>query len=76
MRLKGRIAVVTGATSGFGTAIARVFAEEGASLVLHGRNAERGAELLDELAVALVAGTAPRFRGWPTDWFRYGLQQR
>lgn len=52
MRLKGKIAVVTGATSGFGAAIARLFAEEGASLVLHGRNAERGAELLDELAAA------------------------
>jgi NAD(P)-dependent dehydrogenase (short-subunit alcohol dehydrogenase family) len=52
VRLKDKIAVVTGATSGFGRAIALLFGEEGASLVLHGRDAERGAALVDELVAA------------------------
>jgi NAD(P)-dependent dehydrogenase (short-subunit alcohol dehydrogenase family) len=49
MKLKDRTAVVTGATSGFGEAIALLFAAEGASIVAHGRNAERGAELVERL---------------------------
>jgi NAD(P)-dependent dehydrogenase (short-subunit alcohol dehydrogenase family) len=49
VRLKDKIAVVTGATSGFGAAIARLFAQEGASLLLHGRHGERGAALVEEL---------------------------
>lgn len=39
--LKGRIAVITGASRGIGRAIALRFAENGASLVLNGRNEER-----------------------------------
>jgi NAD(P)-dependent dehydrogenase (short-subunit alcohol dehydrogenase family) len=49
VRLKNKIAVVTGATSGFGRAIALLFGDEGASLVLHGRDTGRGAELVDQL---------------------------
>jgi NAD(P)-dependent dehydrogenase (short-subunit alcohol dehydrogenase family) len=49
LRLKDKIAVVTGATSGFGRAIALLFGEEGASLVLHGRDTRRGAELVEQL---------------------------
>jgi NAD(P)-dependent dehydrogenase (short-subunit alcohol dehydrogenase family) len=58
VRLKDKIAVVTGATSGFGRAIALLFAQEGASLVLHGRDAQRGAALRKELE---GAGTAAVF---------------
>jgi NAD(P)-dependent dehydrogenase (short-subunit alcohol dehydrogenase family) len=49
-RLEGKIAVVTGATSGFGEAIARLFASEGAALVLGGRRADAGKRLVAELA--------------------------
>jgi NAD(P)-dependent dehydrogenase (short-subunit alcohol dehydrogenase family) len=49
VKLAGKAAVVTGATSGFGTAIARLFAAEGAALVLHGRRPEAGHALAAEL---------------------------
>ena len=60
-RLSGKIAVVTGATSGFGAAIARLFAAEGASLVLGGRRSDAGQALVTELRragadVRFVAG--------------------
>ena len=41
-RLKDKVAVVTGATSGIGEAVAVMYAAEGASIVLVGRNAEKG----------------------------------
>lgn len=44
--LNGKVIVVTGATSGMGRAIAEGFAKEGASLVLAGRDEERGEALL------------------------------
>ena len=57
MRLKGRIALVTGAASGFGAEIARTFAREGAKVVLLDINAD-GAQTVaaaigpDALAIA------------------------
>lgn len=45
-KLKGKTAVITGATSGMGQAIAELFAREGASVVVGGRNRERGAEVI------------------------------
>ncbi|HTR04942.1 MAG TPA: SDR family NAD(P)-dependent oxidoreductase [Thermoanaerobaculia bacterium] len=42
MRLKDRVAIVTGATSGIGEATARLFAAEGARVVVSGRDEARG----------------------------------
>ena len=42
LRLEGEVAVVTGATSGLGREVARLFASEGCAVVLTGRNEERG----------------------------------
>ncbi|MFK0157389.1 SDR family NAD(P)-dependent oxidoreductase [Streptomyces sp. NPDC090493] len=47
MRLAGRTALVTGATSNIGRAIAEAFAAEGAHVVVSGRSAGRGAEVVD-----------------------------
>ncbi|RYC51985.1 SDR family NAD(P)-dependent oxidoreductase [Flagellimonas olearia] len=53
MKLKDKVCIVTGATSGMGKAIARAFSMEGAKLVLSGRNQERGQALEKELAKAV-----------------------
>ena len=42
MKLENRVAIVTGATSGIGEASARLFAEEGARVVVSGRDEARG----------------------------------
>ncbi|WP_394746983.1 SDR family NAD(P)-dependent oxidoreductase [Spongiimicrobium salis] len=49
MKLKDKVYIITGATSGMGKAIAILFAEEGGKLLLSGRNKERGEALLQEL---------------------------
>ncbi len=48
--LKGRLALVTGATSGFGLAIARRFAAEGARVVVTGRREDRLRSIARELS--------------------------
>lgn len=45
----GKTALVTGSTDGLGQALARALAAEGAHVIIHGRNAERGQALVEEI---------------------------
>jgi NAD(P)-dependent dehydrogenase (short-subunit alcohol dehydrogenase family) len=47
--LQGKTALVTGATSGIGRATAKALAALGASVIVHGRNAERGQQVVKEI---------------------------
>ena len=47
--LAGSTALVTGATSGIGRAVAVQLAERGAAVVVHGRSAERGGETVRDI---------------------------
>ena len=58
--LDGQKALVTGATSGIGRAIALQLARNGAEIIVHGRDAVRGAETVD--AITAEGGRA-RFVG-------------
>lgn len=49
MRLENKVAVITGATSGFGLAIADKFAQEGAALILNGRRRDLGESIATDL---------------------------
>jgi NAD(P)-dependent dehydrogenase (short-subunit alcohol dehydrogenase family) len=48
-RLLGKTALITGATSNIGRAVALAFAAEGAHVVVSGRNQDRGLAVLDEI---------------------------
>jgi NAD(P)-dependent dehydrogenase (short-subunit alcohol dehydrogenase family) len=53
-RLEGKVAIITGATSGIGEATAQRFASEGARLVLAGRGVEKGEALARTLGKSAV----------------------
>lgn len=67
MRLQDQVILITGSTTGIGASMARLFVKEGAKVILHGRDRERGESLRAELGEAntafiqgdLVAADAP-----------------
>ncbi|MFD8424036.1 SDR family NAD(P)-dependent oxidoreductase [Streptomyces sp. NPDC059668] len=56
MGFSGRTALVTGATAGIGRAVAAQLAREGAEVIVHGRDPERGDAVVGEIEAA--GGTA------------------
>ncbi len=50
----GKTVLVTGSTDGLGRELARALAADGAHVIVHGRNAERGQALVDEITKAGV----------------------
>lgn len=50
----GKTVLITGSTDGLGRELARALAADGAHVIVHGRNAERGQALVDEITQAGV----------------------
>ena len=64
MRLQGKVAVVTGAGSGFGAGIARRFAEEGAKVLVVDIDAKNGERVARELNTSFIQADVTRGADW------------
>ena len=60
-QLDGRVALVTGSSRGIGAAIARLFAAEGATVAVHGR--DHGAIEMVRTEIAMAGGVSLGVRG-------------
>ena len=65
-RLKNRVALVTGSSRGIGAAIAKLFAQEGAKVALHGRDAAALSDVMAE--IEWTGGRARPFTGDATNF--------
>ncbi|HEU4353559.1 MAG TPA: SDR family oxidoreductase [Burkholderiales bacterium] len=64
MRLKDKVAIVTGAGSGFGAGIARRFAQEGAQVVVNDINAQAGERVAREVGGKFVHADVTKGEDW------------
>ena len=64
MRLKGKLAIVTGAGSGFGEGIAKRFAQEGAKVIVNDVNAQGGERVAREVGGQFVQGDVTKAADW------------
>ncbi|MCH4158364.1 MAG: SDR family oxidoreductase [Acidaminococcaceae bacterium] len=64
---KGKHVCITGGTSGIGLAVARTFIRDGARVLVVGRNALKGAEVVRELAALARQAAAPAAGFFPLD---------
>ena len=58
LQLSGKRALVTGSTSGIGEGIAKVLAQEGANVVIHGRNKQQADRIADEINSKSIGGSS------------------
>src|SRR5258708_9362073 len=66
MRLAGKVAIISGAASGMGAATARIFAREGAKVVIADVLEQEGRQVAD--AIAAAARFEPRDVTKKEDW--------
>lgn len=71
MRLKDKVAIITGSSSGIGEAIARAYAKEGAKVVItYNTGAERAQQIVDEIGSGIALKLDVRSRTSIKECFR------
>ena len=64
MRLKGKVAIVTGGASGFGAGIAKRFVEEGAAVFIADIDEKNGSRVAGELKAKFIRADVTRGADW------------